>query len=84
MAEKHIVHSSYSSHYVSTMGLGGTEATVDMSNIFNFTIYSISFPELIFLSVPKKPPDGIVSNVIMFLTIYSFFVTITLHACLRL
>ena len=59
------------------MVLVSMDATVNMSNIFDYAVYSISFPELVFLSVPKKPPDGILSNVIMFMTIYSIFVVIT-------
>ena len=84
VADKHNVHSSYSSPHASTMGLGSMDATVDMGNIFDYAIYSISVPKLFFLSAPKKPPDGIISDVIMFMTISSIFLMITSRACLRL
>ena len=76
MAENHNVHSSYSLPHASMMGLRSTEVTVDMINIFYFSLYSIYVPKLVFLLVPKNPLDGIISNVIMFSTIYSFFLTI--------
>ena len=49
VADKHNVHSSYLSPHASTMGLGSMDATVDMSNIFDYAIYSILIPKLIFL-----------------------------------
>ena len=63
---------------------GSTKVNVNKSNIFHYAMYRISFPELVFLLVPKKSPDRNLSNVIMFMMIYSIFVTITLRACLRL
>ena len=84
VAEKHNIHSSYSSPHAYAMGLGSMDATVDMNNIFDYAIYSISFSELVSLSVQKTPPDGILSKVIMFMTIPSMFVTITSQAYLRL
>ena len=84
VTDKHNVHLSYSSPHAYTMGLGSMDATVNMSKTFDYAICNIPYPEWVFLSVLKKPPDGIISNGIMFMTISSIFVTVVSQACLRL
>ena len=84
LATGHNVYSTYSSSQSATMGLGCSQASDEMSNIFYYAIYSISFPKLVFLEVPKEPPDGILSDIIMMSITSYIFAQITMRACFML
>ena len=76
MAEKHHVVLMYSTPQVGLLGFGNTEATDEMAMIYNFESDRILYHDLVFIPLPKKPPDGILLDTIMFSLIAGIYACI--------
>ena len=76
MAEKHHAVSMYSTPQVGLLGSRNTEATDEMAMIYNFEYDRILYPDLVFMPLLKKPPDGILLDAIMFSLIAGIYTSI--------
>ena len=76
MTETHHTVSMYSTPQVGLLGFGNTEATDEMAMIYNFKCDRILYPDLVFIHLPKKPPDGILLDAIMFSLITGIYACI--------
>ena len=50
----------------------------------HFAILEFSCPEIVFLSLPKRPPDGFMTSFMFLLLITTMFTIITTRTCLSL
>ena len=76
MAEKYHAVLMYSTPQVGLLGFGNTEATDEMTMIYNFEYDRILYPDLVLIPLPKKPPDGILLDAIMFSLIAGIYACI--------
>ncbi len=67
ISAKHHVFSVYTNPHASSMGFGNTEVTDKMALTYFFAINELPCPSIVFLEMPKKPPDVILSVIIMIL-----------------
>ena len=76
MAEKHHAVLMYSTPQVGLLCFGNIKVTDEIAMIYDFKYDRILYPDLIFIPLPKKPPDGILLDAIMFSLIAGIYVCI--------
>ena len=82
LAQRHHIYSMYSTPHAGTMGFGNTEASDEMARTLYFAINAFSIPEIVWLALPKKPPDGIITEALVCTSIASIFAAIVTRAYL--
>jgi hypothetical protein len=61
-----------------------TAFSQSMPMMLHFAILEFSCPEIVFLSLPKRPPDGFITSFMVSLLITMIFTIITTRTCLSL
>ena len=84
ISQGHHVFSCFTTTHASSMGFGNTEASDEMARTYYFAITVFSVPDIIFIDIPKKPPRGIITSIMMFLATFSIIFTLTFSAYLKL
>ncbi len=55
-----------------------------MPMTLHFVILEFSCPDIVFLSLPRCPPDGLITSSLVLMLISSIFTIITTHICIQL
>ena len=84
MTERHGIYSMYTNPHAGIIGYDNAYVSNGMTKTLYFAINSFSYPYWVYLEPPKKPPDGIITHVIMSSVITGIFMVIVSKAYMRL
>ena len=84
LAERHNIHSMYTNPHAGSMGYDNAYVNTEMAKTLYFIVNAFSYPYWVYIKPPKKPPDGIITHVIMSSMITGIFAIIVSRAYVRL
>ena len=86
VAQKHHMYSMYSTTHATTMGFGNTDAFdgMAMEMTLYFAINNFSCPDILFHELPKKPPDGILTELFVVSAVAVIYLILTIKAYIHL
>ena len=77
-------YETYTTFHDTSMEQDITASSHSMPMTLNFAIHEFSCPEIVFLSLPRRPPDGFITSFMVSLLITTIFTIITTRTCLSL
>jgi len=77
-------YETYATFHDTSMEQNVTESSQSMPMMLHSAILEFSCPEIVFLSLPKRPPDGFITSFMVLLLITMIFTIITTCTCLSL
>jgi hypothetical protein len=66
------------------MGKRATEGEHSMPMTIHFAICQFSCPDIVFLKLPRKPPNGLITSALVNVIITGIFGVITFQTCIRI
>jgi hypothetical protein len=72
-------YETYATFNDTSMEQDVTASSQSMPRTLHFTILEFSCPEIVFLSLPKRPPDGFITSFVVLLLITTIFTIITIR-----
>jgi hypothetical protein len=77
-------YETYATFHDTSMEQDVTASSRSMPMTLHFAILEFSCPEIVFLSLPRCPPDGFITSFVVLLLITTIFTIITTRTCLSL
>jgi len=74
----------YTTFHDTSMEQNVTASSQSMPMMLHFAIHEFSCPEIVFISLPKRPPDRFITSFMVLLLITTIFTIITTHTYLSL
>ena len=73
LSAKSGIYSMYTTSDAANLGFGNMDATHEMAMTLYFAITFFSHPKLIWMPLPKRPPNGMILGTVMLAIITSIF-----------
>ncbi len=83
-ARKLYGYQTYATFHDTSMEQDITVSAQSMPVMLHFAIIEFSCPEIVFLSLPRHPPDGFITSFVVSILITTIFTIITTRTCLSL
>ena len=77
-------YETYFTLHDDSMGKRATEGEHSMPMTIYFAICQFSCPDIVFLKLPRKPPNGIITSALVRVIIAGIFSVITFQTCIRI
>ncbi len=77
-------YQTYATFHNTSMEQDVTVSAQSMPMMLHFAIIEFSCPEIVFLSLPRRPPDGFITSFVVSILITTIFTIITTRTCLSL